>query len=256
MTYSNGLKSVVSGYGTVKVSEVVSLTLKILNLYAGIGGNRKLWGGDIRVTAVELDPEIAKIYQDFFPQDKVIVGDAHQYLLEHFEEYDFIWASPPCPTHSRIRFMASKKGSYAKVYPDMQLYQEIIFLQHFAKCKWVVENVISYYDPLIIPFQVSRHYFWSNFVIPDKYVEQRNHNQVTGSTQLYGVDLTKYKIKHRKDQIIRNMVHPSLGKYVFDCAFKSKQIQLSEVKVADGTPTTNDGIPPNTKVSGILPMIL
>lgn len=34
------------------------------------------------------------------------------------------------------------------------------------------------------------------------------------------------------------------------------QLKLSEVKVADGTPTTNDGIPPNTKVSGILPTIL
>jgi site-specific DNA-cytosine methylase len=72
---------------------------------AGIGGNRKLWDGDIEITAVEIDPKIAKIYQDFFPNDKVIVSDAHQYLLEHFKEYDFIWSSPPCPTHSRMRFL-------------------------------------------------------------------------------------------------------------------------------------------------------
>ena len=61
--------------------------LKVLNLYAGIGGNRKLWK-DVDVTAVENNPEIAKIYQDFFPNDKVIVTDAHKYLLEHFEEYN------------------------------------------------------------------------------------------------------------------------------------------------------------------------
>jgi len=70
--------------------------IKILNLYAGIGGNRKLWDelGDFEITAVEHNPEIAKIYSDFFPKDKMIVADAHQYLLEHFEEYDFIWSSP------------------------------------------------------------------------------------------------------------------------------------------------------------------
>ena len=33
--------------------------MKILNLYAGIGGNRKLWK-DVQVTAVELNSEIAK----------------------------------------------------------------------------------------------------------------------------------------------------------------------------------------------------
>ena len=58
--------------------------MKILNLYAGIGGNRKLWGDGHEITAIEFNPEIAKIYQDFFPNDKVIVTDAHQYLLEHF----------------------------------------------------------------------------------------------------------------------------------------------------------------------------
>ena len=77
--------------------------MKILNLYAGIGGNRKYWGDEDEVTAVEIDERIAKIYKDNFPNDNVIVGDAHQYLLEHFREYDFIWTSPPCPTHSKVR---------------------------------------------------------------------------------------------------------------------------------------------------------
>jgi DNA (cytosine-5)-methyltransferase 1 len=29
--------------------------MRILNLYAGIGGNRKLWGDDHEITAVELN---------------------------------------------------------------------------------------------------------------------------------------------------------------------------------------------------------
>jgi len=77
--------------------------MKILNLYAGIGGNRKLWGNAHKVTAIEIDPKIAEIYQEFFPKDTVIITDAHQYLLEHYKEFDFIWNSPPCPTHSKLR---------------------------------------------------------------------------------------------------------------------------------------------------------
>ena len=74
--------------------------MKILNLYAGIGGNRKLWGDEDQVTAIEYDENIAAVYQDLWPNDIVIVADAHQYLLDHYHEYDFIWGSPPCPSHS------------------------------------------------------------------------------------------------------------------------------------------------------------
>lgn len=75
--------------------------MKVLNLYACLGGNRLLWK-DCEVTAVELDPELARLYQERFPDDKVIVTDAHQYLLDHYKEFDFIWSSPPCPTHSKV----------------------------------------------------------------------------------------------------------------------------------------------------------
>jgi len=38
--------------------------MKILNLYCGVGGNRKLWGNDHDITAIEADPLIAQIYID------------------------------------------------------------------------------------------------------------------------------------------------------------------------------------------------
>src|SRR5689334_22688290 len=103
--------------------------MKILNLYANVGGNRKLWGNEHEITAVEIDPQIASIYQDLWPNDKVVVGDAHEYLLEHFGEFDFIWASPPCPTHSRARFAVAAgwvdnpDRQHKPVYPNMLLYQ-------------------------------------------------------------------------------------------------------------------------------------
>jgi len=133
--------------------------LKVLNLYAGIGGNRKLWE-DVEVTAIEYDKNIAKIYQDFFPNDKVIVTDAHQYLLKHYKEFDFIWGSPPCPTHSRFNLPLKVKR-----YIDAKLYQEIVLLKSFYKGKYAIENVRSYYEPLIRPKIIDGHYYWLNFSV-------------------------------------------------------------------------------------------
>lgn len=136
--------------------------LQVLNLYSGLGGNRKNWEG-VKVTAVEMEPDIADVYRTLFPNDAVIVGDAHQYLLDHSDEFDFVWTSPPCQTHSRMMKATRHKK---KRYTDMSLYQEILFLQHFFKGKWVVENVKPYYDPLVRPSAIlGRHYFWSNFRI-------------------------------------------------------------------------------------------
>ena len=134
--------------------------MKILNLYSGIGGNRKLWGDKHDITAVELDPEIADIYSNFFPNDNVIVDDAHDYLVNNYQDFDFIWSSPPCPTHSRFQNLKMNSPETVKKYPDMKLYEEVIYLKHFfKKGKWVIENVISYYDPLIKPTKSNNHYF-------------------------------------------------------------------------------------------------
>ena len=145
--------------------------MKILNLYAGIGGNRKLCGDDHEITAVEFDPAVTEAYQDRYPNDTVVVGDAKQYLLDHYKEFDFIWASPPCQSHTRLRYCKvdcgiNSRGEHPAVYADMTLYQIILFLQYHGKAKWVIENVIPYYDPLIkADAQIDRHLYWSNFKI-------------------------------------------------------------------------------------------
>lgn len=195
--------------------------MKILNAYAGIGGNRKLWGPQ-DITAVELDPDIAKIYSELYPGDTVIVADAHEYLLNHHSEFDLIWSSPPCPTHSTIS--TGLKGWGIVRYPDMKLYQEIILLKHFFDGKYVVENVVSYYQPLIMPEKLCRHYFWTNFHI--KYTDIKDPTngfvgQQRGTIEAYekalGFDLRAHKLKNKR-QVLRNCVLPELGKHIFDCA--------------------------------------
>ena len=139
--------------------------MKILNLYCGIGGNRELWGNEHNITAVEIDPKIAAKYQSLYPNDTVIVADAHEYLLDNFKEFHFIWTSPPCQTHSRANYFVQSIAKRCR-YPDMSLYQEIIFLQNFSKCPFAVENVIGYYTPLLQAQIIGRHQIWANFKIP------------------------------------------------------------------------------------------
>ena len=195
--------------------------IKVLNLYAGLGGNRKLWE-NVEVTAIEINPEIGEIYKNFFPKDNVIITDAHQYLLEHFKEFDFIWSSPPCQSHSKIRMIASKSGSYNAIFPDVWLWQEIIFLKHFSKIFFVVENVKPYYKPFLEPtVELDRHLFWSNFAITKKEFDkpEAKHNKVTSKTSRFEINLLNIPLKHRKDQIIRNCINPEIGLHIFNCAF-------------------------------------
>tara|TARA_B110000858_G_C17659011_1_gene406343 strand:- start:223 stop:855 length:633 start_codon:yes stop_codon:yes gene_type:complete len=193
--------------------------MKILNLYACLGGNRYKWNevkDDIEVTAVELDPELARLYQERFPNDTVIVADAHQYLLDNYKDFDFIWSSPPCPTHSRIQL--SMQNNRKMAYPDMKLYQEVIFLKTFYNGKFIVENVIPYYDPLIPAQKRGRHLYWSNFIIPH-YKERDAVIRRFTKDDLYKhhkIDLSSYNGKQDKRKIARNLVDYEAGKIIFE----------------------------------------
>jgi len=194
--------------------------MKILNLYACLGGNRYKWGDDHEITAVEWDTELARMYQERFPNDKVVVGDAHKYLLDHYNEYDFIWSSPPCPTHSRVRFANTKAE---RVYPEMSLYQEIIFLDTHFKGKYVVENVIPYYKPLIEAQKRGRHLYWANFNLPQNLSDRKvkvgsGTNEVSKLCDFHDIDLSTYKGKQRKDKVARNLVDYEAGKTILDMA--------------------------------------
>ena len=197
--------------------------MKILNLYACLGGNRYKWGDEHDITAVEWDEELARMYQERFLNDKVIVADAHQYLLDHYKEFDFIWSSPPCPSHSRARFWSSKGEQVKPIYPDMTLYQEIIFLDNFFDGKYVVENVIPYYQPLIEAQKRGRHLYWANFILPGvlsnrHFKISQEKNEFEQLCKFHKIDISKYKGKQSKTKIGRNLVEYEAGKVILDTA--------------------------------------
>jgi DNA (cytosine-5)-methyltransferase 1 len=184
------------------------IKMKILNLYAGIGGNRKLWSNEHKITAVELNKKIAEKYETLYPNDTVVVADAHEFLLDNYKEYDFIWSSPPCQSHSTTNYFTQHIRK-RPVYPLMSLYQEIIFLDNFYKGKFCVENVVSYYEPLIKPLKIGRHYLWSNF----------NINKIKQLKDDVGTMMPKYGNKACKKPLEeRNAVNSELGLHILNQA--------------------------------------
>jgi DNA (cytosine-5)-methyltransferase 1 len=204
------------------------MKIKVLNLYACLGGNRYKWDevADIEVTAVELDAELARMYQERFPNDKVIVADAHQYLLDHYKKFDFIWSSPPCPSHSRARYWSSSNydTTTQPIYPDMKLYEEILFLQHYYRTgKYVVENVIPYYEPLIAAKKRGRHLYWTNFNLPNDLGDRRiqigaGTEELKRLCEFHKIDISTYKGEQSMIKVARNLVDFEAGKTIFNLA--------------------------------------
>ncbi len=200
---------------------------KVLNLYAGLGGNRLLWE-DVQVTAVEINEAVAADYQKRFPLDEVVIGDAHEYLLKNFDRFDFIWSSPPCQSHSKLTLVMKNK---LQKFPDLRLYEEIIFLQNYSSGKWVVENVAGYYKPLIPPVKLGRHYFWTSDFIFDRKVKRMKNIAAATVAELQhylGIHLEKNiyltKGSHSPEQVLRNCVDPQLGLYMFNQVMNNPSI--------------------------------
>ena len=219
---------------------------KVLNLYACLGGNRYKWdevaeeaGIDMHVTAVELDKDAARLYQERFPNDTVIVADAHQYLLDHFKEFDFIWSSPPCPSHSKAAFGSRKsdKAAHKPLYPNFTLYEEVVFLNNYFNGKYCVENVIPYYEPLIPAQKRGRHLYWTNFVLPNdlkerKSVSMEGFNEVKKWCEFHDYDFYKYKGEQRTDKMARNLVDYEAGRTIFETALgiiRKKDVTQTEL---------------------------
>jgi DNA (cytosine-5)-methyltransferase 1 len=196
--------------------------LRVLNAFCCFGGNRRDWPANVEVTGVEYNQEIADHYQRHFPNDTVVVADAYEYVRKNWHKFDFIWASPSCITHSKMRFISSKRGSYDAVLPDMRLWAMIIFLNEFTQNRninFVVENVNVYYQKFLVnnvskeyaPFiqptvKLGRHCFWTNFPVEEKTFKSKGSHTARGYANSGPFALKDIRLKTaRKDQMIRKL---------------------------------------------------
>ena len=204
--------------------------MKILNLFAGIGGNRTLWGDEHEITAVEWDQKRAFNYLNKFPRDKVIVGDAYEYFETNFEKFDIVWASPPCQTHTGItrmnvgiRYNNKKVSCYI---PDMRLYGLIFFLKHHFRGNWIVENVTTFYKPLIKPTCIrGRHYYWSNIAIPSR-SKKSMKNEIGGLGDSLRHKIHGFRSGYTKKQEDRNKINDNEGLILLDYLIGKTQMKL------------------------------
>lgn len=199
--------------------------LRVLNAYAGIGGNRHLWPAEWKVTAVENDPRVAREYARRYPDDVVLVEDAHAHVMNRAHEYDARWSSPPCPTHSRLAInVARRKG--VEPEPDPRLWAEIEHLRELGGM-YVVENVHTYYVPPIAPDVVTeRHYYWVSCapmmlspmsVLP---VSGRRVGLTADAiAESYGLPLLQAGSVRDRRKAMRNAVVPAEGLLIAEAAF-------------------------------------
>ncbi len=183
---------------------------KVLNLYAGVGGNRELWE-NVEVDAVDNNLERISIYEDNFPKDGVFLKDVNDYLDDvDLNKYHFIWASPPCQTHSIMMRFQDYNHS-----PDLNsLYGLMIDLKqkYDYQGKWAIENVTPRYGLIYgtafpIPVKLGRHYIWANYPIESK-------------------DFPSDDVKNmQKGGIERIRMNPNIGLYVFKQAFAQQSLE-------------------------------
>lgn len=119
------------------------------------------------------------------------------------------------------------------IYPDMKLYEEILFLRGYFNGEWCVENVKSWYEPLIKPQLLQRHYFWMSREIPKKEFKKTGIKLGNKKRLQYMiVDELQEKLEielpegvKNKRTLLRNCVNPEVGKYILDEMMKPKPKQ-------------------------------
>ena len=103
-----------------------------------------------------------------------------------------------------------------------------------------MENVRSYYEPLIKPQEIQRHYFWCNFhinsdlkfirdgilITSGKYKREINEEkQIKRLSERYKFNLENYPDIDKKT-ILRNCVLPELGLHILNESKRDVQPDL------------------------------
>lgn len=224
--------------------------MKILNLFAGLGGNRQNWNGH-SIISIEINPGVAKLYQELYPDDIVLNMDVFDYLREkenNLKDFDFIWASPPCQSHSHMQLFTRHNNNYPPIPRLDQTIGLIIWLNKFYNNKFVVENVIPWYGLIDLRFnnifkvKLDRHIFYSNFKIQSKKFRSRGsegHGKIGGLMRMKGSELCNFhnldisiidKLKGLQEsgndhlKVLRNLCNSELGDYILKQSLKENTL--------------------------------
>ena len=121
----------------------------------------------------------------------------------------------------------------------MKLYQEILFLQHYYKGKFVVENVIPYYEPLIQAKKRGRHLYWTNFNLPNSINDRKfqlcaTKNEFSELCIFHDYDFRKYKGTQSVQKMARNLVDYEAGKTILETALGIiKKSNINQTSIFD-----------------------
>ena len=122
----------------------------------------------------------------------------------------------------------------------MKLYEEIIFLTHYFKGKFVIENVIPFYKPLIQGKERNRHLYWTNFNLPNIVSKRKNpdlsrtKDLVSVLSKFHDYDFKKYKGSQPVQKMARNLVDYEAGKTILETAMNiQKQEQTNQKSIFD-----------------------
>ena len=122
----------------------------------------------------------------------------------------------------------------------MKLYEEVIFLQHYYKGKFCIENVIPFYEPLVPAHKRHRHLYWTNFNLPNKLSERKNpdlartRNVVKQLSKFHDYDFSKYKGKQSVRKMARNLVDYEAGRTIFETVLGiTKKANQKQIDIFD-----------------------
>jgi len=247
--------------------------VKVLELFSGTGSLSKVAkerGHDI--FTVEINP-------DFNPDlCKNIMDVTSQEILERFGRPDLIWASPPCTTFSVAsicRYWTDGKPKNEKTLEGIALVKKTLqLIRELNPTFWIIENprgmlrkqefMPNDFRKTVTYCQYGSHVqkptdLWNNISawIPRPVCKPNancHDHQPRGYASKLKAGVLHLGTQGRKSNYEK--VRNPIFRAVVPRDLCLEIVKACEVKVADGTPTTNDGIPPNNKLLGILPTIL
>lgn len=173
-----------------------------LDLFCGAGGcSRGYADVGFEMTGVDLYP------QPHYPY-RFVQADWAEYLAKHWQEYDFIHASPPCQAYSGMRRITLSRFGKAPEHPDL-IAPVREALQETGK-PFVIENVqnaplntqlVICGSAMGLPHLARHRHFESNLLLMSGPRCQHRRNEYT--IGIYGAKPDGRRVSYRQHRLVR-----------------------------------------------------